>query len=75
MIIAESSPYKNVCSLISLVNNDFQINKWTLILPRMKGYALSILNITYLRYNIIKVLSFINYFFPETRNYLTAIKR
>ena len=40
--------------LISLVNNDFQINKCTIILHTDEGicYALLILNITYLSYAI-----------------------
>ena len=46
--------------LISVVNNDFQINKCTIIRHTNKRicYALSILNITYLPYVIIKALSF-----------------
>ena len=55
--------------LISLVNNDFQINKCTIILHTVQRicYALLILNITYIPYHpyaIIKALSFKT--FPET---------
>ena len=57
--------------LISLSNDDFQINKCTIILrtdekicyAAYHAYALSILNITYLPYAIINALSFLNYFF------------
>ena len=46
--------------MISLVNNDFQINKYTIIFNTVKGYArlFFILNITYLPHAIIKALSF-----------------
>ena len=62
--------------LISLVNNDFQINKCTIILHTVQRicYALSILNITYIPYRpyaIIKALSFKT--FPETIKYLLLL--
>ena len=46
--------------MISSVNNDFQINRYTIIFDTVKGYArlFFILNITYLPYAIIKALSF-----------------
>ena len=46
--------------LISLVNNDFQINKYTIIIYMVQRicYALSILNITYLPHAVINALSF-----------------
>ena len=46
--------------MICLVNDDFQINKYTIIFDTVKGYArlFYILNITYLPYAIMIALSF-----------------